>query len=91
MPGHEHRLTDYSPDGFAARKELTPRALAAVTAATPVDEREQVARDAFLERLGLEVEMYDAKVPQSSLSVVESGLHEIRSVLEIMDTSDDTA
>jgi len=66
VPGHEHRLTDYSPDGFAAREELTRRALAAVTAATPVDEREQVAKDAFLERLRLEVEMYDAKVPESS-------------------------
>ncbi len=91
VPGHEHRLTDYSPAGFAAREALTRQALAAATAATPSDEREQVAREAFLERLGIEVEMYDAKIPQSQLSVIDSGLYQIRSVLDLMDTSDDAA
>ena len=66
VAGHEDRLTDLSPDGFAAREALTRDALAAARAATPVDEREQVGREAFLERLGLEVEMYDAGVPQST-------------------------
>ena len=60
--------TDLSPDGYAARADLTRRALADATAATPTDEREQVAKDAFLERLGLEVEMADARVPQSEVS-----------------------
>jgi uncharacterized protein (DUF885 family) len=91
VPGHEDRLTDYSPAGFAAREALTRQALADATAATPSDEREQVAQEAFLERLGLEVERYDAKVPQAQLSVIESGLHDIRSVLDLMDTSDDAA
>ena len=86
VPGHEHRLTDYSPAGFAAREALTRKALADASAATPTDEREQVAKDAFLERLGLEVEMYDAKVPQAQISVISSPLHEIRSVLDLMDT-----
>jgi uncharacterized protein (DUF885 family) len=91
VPGHEDRLTDYSPAGFAAREALTRQALADATAASPSDEREQVAQEAFLERLGLEVERYDAKVPQAQLSVIESGLHDIRSVLDLMDTSDDAA
>jgi uncharacterized protein (DUF885 family) len=86
LPGHEDRLTDFSPDGFAAREALTRAALAAATATGPTDERERVARDAFLERLGLEVEMYDAHVPQSQVSVLTSGLHEIRSVFDLMST-----
>ena len=86
VPGHEHRLTDYSPDGYAAREALTRKALADATAATAVDEREQVAKEAFLERLGLELEMYDAHVPQSELSVLASALHEMRSVFDLMDT-----
>ncbi len=89
VPGHEHRLTDYSPAGYAAREALARTALAAATATTASDEREEIAREAFLERLGVEVEMYDAKIPQSQLSVVESGLYSIRSVLDLMDTSDD--
>lgn len=89
VSGHENRLTDYSPDGFAAREELTRSTLARARAATPSDDAEQVAKDAFLERLTLDVELYDAKVPQSQVSVVSSALYEIRSVLDLMDTSDD--
>jgi uncharacterized protein (DUF885 family) len=91
VPGHEDRLTDLSPDGFDARAELDRRALAAAIAASPADEREQVAKDAFLERLGLSVEMYDAHVPQSEVSVITSGLHEVRQVFDLMDTDSDDA
>ncbi len=91
LPGFEDRLTDLSPDGFAARADLTRRALAAATAASPTDEREQVARDAFLERLGLDVELDDAHVPQSQVSVLTSGLHDVRSVFDLMPTDGEEA
>jgi uncharacterized protein (DUF885 family) len=91
IAGHEDRLTDFSPDGYAAREALTRNALADATAAVPSDEREQVAKDAFLERLGLEAEMYDARVPQSQVSVITSTLHEIRSVFDLMDTDGEQA
>ncbi|MGH3443755.1 MAG: DUF885 domain-containing protein [Nocardioidaceae bacterium] len=91
VSGHEHELTDLSPDGFAQREALTRQALAGATAAEPVDERERVARDSFRERLGLEVEMYDAHVPQSQVSVIASGLHELRGVFDLMDTDSEQA
>ena len=91
LPGHEDRLTDLSPDGFAARADLTRKALADATAATPLDEREQVAKDAFLERLGLDVELDEAGVPQSQVSVLTSGLHEVRSVFDLMATEGEEA
>jgi uncharacterized protein (DUF885 family) len=87
LPGHEHELTDLSPTGHAAREELTRRTHAAAQVAEASDEREQAAKDAFLERLGLDIERYDAHLPQSELSVIVSGLHEVRSVFDIMDTS----
>jgi uncharacterized protein (DUF885 family) len=86
VPGHEERLTDLSPDGFAAREELHRRTLAAVRRATPVDEREQAAKDAFAERLTLSVEHSEAGVPQSEISVIVSGLHDLRSCFDLMDT-----
>jgi uncharacterized protein (DUF885 family) len=86
VAGHDDRLTDLSPDGFEARAELARKALAAAESATPVDEREQVAKDAFLERLGLEVELADARVPQAELSVIVSGLHDLRMVFDLMPT-----
>jgi uncharacterized protein (DUF885 family) len=87
IAGHEDRLTDLSPDGFAAREELVRRTLAAATRATPSDEREQAAKDAFLERLQLTLERAEAGVPQSEVSVIVSGLHDVRSVFDLMDTS----
>ncbi len=87
ITGHEDRMTDLSPDGFAAREELTRRTLAAVRAATPVDEREQAAKDAFVERLALTLERSEAGVPQSEVSVIVSGLHDVRMVFDLMDTA----
>ncbi len=86
VPGHEHLLSDYSPQGYAAREALTRQAVADATAAEPTDEREQVAKEAFLERLGLEIEMYEARVPQAQISVIGSALHHIRSVFDLMPT-----
>lgn len=91
VAGHDHELPDLSPDGFAAREELTRRAHANVTALTPVDEREAVARDAFLERLGLEVEKIDAGLARHELSVMTGASHELREAFDLMatETADD--
>jgi len=91
IAGHDHRLPDLSPDGFAARLELDRQALAAARAATPVDEREQVARDAFLERLGLKVEMAEAGITSSQVSVAAGPLHNVRGVLDLMPTDGEEA
>ncbi|GAB2754644.1 DUF885 domain-containing protein [Nocardioides salsibiostraticola] len=93
IAGHENEITDYSPDGFAAREELARSAYDAVRAATPVDDRERVAQDAFLERIGLDLETTQAGLGRSQLSVIGSGLHEYREVFDLMatDTEEDWA
>lgn len=91
IPGHDHELPDLSPDGFSASEELHRRALADVTALEASDAREQVAKDAFLERVGLTVERADARVDRSEVSVISSGIHAIREIFDLMptETSDD--
>ena len=84
--GHDHLLPDLSPDGFGAIEELNARALADVRALQPVDEREAVAQDTFLERIGLEVERAKAGVNRADFSVIASGLHRVRSVFDVMAT-----
>jgi uncharacterized protein (DUF885 family) len=91
IAGYDDRLPDLSPDGHAAREALTARARADVEAATPVDEREAVARDAFLERLGLEVERTEAGLSRSEFSVIDSFLHAIRMAFDLMPTEGETA
>ncbi len=91
IPGHDHELPDLSPAGWDAGDELTRRALAAASAATPSDDREAVAREAFLERLGLEQELSDAGYARSDFSVIGSGLHGLREVFDLMPTEGEEA
>ena len=87
IPGHDDRLPDLSPAGYDARDELQRRALTDVRAIEATDEREQVAKDAFLERVGLEVEKIDARYDRSALSVISSGIHQVREAFDLMPTS----
>jgi uncharacterized protein (DUF885 family) len=89
IPGHDGDLPDLSPDGFAASEELHRRALADVAALDAADDREQVAKAAFLERVGLTVERADAGVERSEFSVISSAIHAVREVFDLMPT--DTA
>ncbi|WP_017934791.1 DUF885 domain-containing protein [Nocardioides sp. Iso805N] len=91
IPGHDGRLPDLTPDGFAAGEELNRRALADVAAMTAADEREQVAQDAFCERIGLTVARSEAGLERSEMSVISSSAHAIREVFDVMatDTAED--
>ncbi len=91
IAGHDHEMTDYSPDGVARRRELLERTLVALDATTPVDDREKVARAAMQERLGLERERNEAGLVEQQLSVVTSPLHDVREVFDLMDTEDEQA
>ena len=91
VAGHDHELPDLSPSGFEAREELTRSAYSAVEASNPADERERVARDAFLERLGLDLELVDAGFARSQMNVIESPLHELRMVFDLMPTDGEQA
>lgn len=91
ISGHDHELPDLTPDGFAAREELTRTALGAATAAAPTDAREEVARAAFLERLGLDVESVEAGMTRADMSVIASPLHDLRSSFDLMPTEGEEA
>lgn len=89
IPGYDHLLPDFSPDGFAAREELVRSAVRDVEALEPSDERETVARDAFLERNRLELEKIDAGLARHEVSVIAGASQELREAFDLMGT--DTA
>jgi uncharacterized protein (DUF885 family) len=91
IAGHDDELDDLSPEGFADRAELTRRTLAALEATEPFDERERVAKDAMAERLGLELARYEAGETTSALNVIDSPLHHVRKVLDLMPTEGEEA
>lgn len=89
VPGHEDRLTDYSPAGHAGRIALTRRTLAALDAAEPVDDVDRVTVAAMRERLGLVLELEDAGQLEASLNVIASPLQDLRAVFDLMPTGTD--
>ncbi len=90
VEGHDHELPDFSPNGFEGLLELHRRALAEARAIAPGSPREEVAQDAFVERLGLEVENLEAGVPQSQLNALTSIPAEIRQVFDLMPTASES-
>jgi uncharacterized protein (DUF885 family) len=88
ITGHDAEMTDLTPDGFAERAAATRRVLAELDQATARDEREQVAADAMRERLGLQLEMYEAGLDRS-LNNITSPAHWVREVFDLMPTETD--
>jgi uncharacterized protein (DUF885 family) len=88
---HDDELPDLSPDGFAARAELDRSTLAPLEAAEAPGWREQVARTAMQERLGLAVECYDARDTTSQLNVIASWVQYVRQIFDLMPTDGESA
>jgi uncharacterized protein (DUF885 family) len=89
IEGYDDKLPDYSPAGFEAFAELNRRAIAEAEAVETPSPREQAAKEAFLERLGLELESYEAGVPQHQLNAIASVPAELRQVYDLMPTASD--
>ena len=84
VPGYDDQLTDYTPDGYAARAELGARAREAVLAAEPGDAGERSAKAVFAERLGLDHEIHEAGLDVASLNVISSPVQEMRMAFDLM-------
>ncbi|ACU35356.1 DUF885 domain-containing protein [Actinosynnema pretiosum subsp. pretiosum] len=87
IPGHDDRLTDYSPQGHAAREELTRRAAREIEAAEPADASEAVAKAVFLERTSVDLDLYDAGAHQADLNVIASPVQGLRETFDLMPTA----
>jgi len=91
ISGYDDQLDDLSPDGFAAQADLTRRTLRELDATAPDNEAQRVTREAMVERLGLQLERYDAGEVTSELNVISSGLHHLRQVFDLMPTDGEAA
>jgi len=60
VPGRDHLLTDYAPEGFERLAELRRRYRQQLTATRPENDRDRIARDAMLEYLDLRDALHDA-------------------------------
>ncbi|MEU4418999.1 DUF885 domain-containing protein [Actinoplanes sp. NPDC024001] len=91
ISGYDDKTDDLSPEGFTAQAELLRRTINDLDVTEPEHESEQVAKDAMLERLGLELARFDAGYAATDVSVISSGLHGLRMAFDVMHTEGDEA
>lgn len=84
LPSREDELTDYSPDGHAARADLRARTKRELEAAATEDERDEVARRVMLERFDYAAELHDAGEWRRDLNILASPFQGIRSLFDLM-------
>jgi uncharacterized protein (DUF885 family) len=84
IAGHDDKMTDLSPAGFAERVALDRATITELSRTEPDTYRERVARAAMLERLGLAVDQYDAGDVTGDINVIASGIQWVREVFDLM-------
>ncbi len=85
LPGHDDRLTDYSPVGFAARADLSRRTLAEVSVlGDDADEPDRRCAALLRDRLTTERALHDAGEHLRPLRIIGSPVGAIRSVFDLM-------
>ncbi|GIF09597.1 DUF885 domain-containing protein [Actinoplanes siamensis] len=91
ISGYDDKTDDLSPEGYAAQAELVRRTVNDLDLIEPDHESEQVAKEAMLERLGLELARLDAGFTATEVSVISSGLHGLRMAFDVMPTEGEQA
>ncbi|OBI77661.1 DUF885 domain-containing protein [Mycobacterium sp. E740] len=89
IAGHDEDITDYSPDGVAARADAARATLRELEAVEVADDVDEVTVAAMRERLGIAVEINDAGLDVGELNVIASPLQSMRDVFDLMPTATD--
>ena len=83
-PGHETEYPDYSPAGYAAQITAMRETLQQINQLLPVDAVDRVSVDVLNERLGLEIELYEAGLWGWELNPLATPAHGIRQIFDLM-------
>lgn len=90
ISGHDGELTDYSPDGVEARRDLTARTLRELNTVEVTGDADRLAAGVLRERL--EVELALAAVDaHAELNAMDSPPVRIRQAIEVLDQGEDTS
>ncbi len=93
VPGHDHRMNDFSPEAVQAEAERDRSTLAELESAAVEDDKDRVARDAMVDSLSLSLDLHDANENFRSLSMIHSPIHSVRQIFDLMprESEDDWA
>ena len=86
IPGYDHLMDDYSPATYEKSANLIRETLAALAKTEPVDEVDRVTVAAMRDRLGLTLELHEAREFTADLNVIASPA-QVRDVFDLMPTA----
>src|SRR5256712_12262907 len=87
--GHEGEMTDYSPDGQAARAALDRTTLEELSQIRTLSEPDRLAADVMRERLQVAIDQDEAGERLRDLRIIGSPFQSIRQCFELMATAND--
>jgi uncharacterized protein (DUF885 family) len=87
LPGAETELDDFSSEGLAAVAETTRDTLEKLALAEIADDVDRVTHIAMRERLGLQLELYEAGELHGALNVISSPMQAVREIFDLMPTA----
>jgi uncharacterized protein (DUF885 family) len=87
LDGGTDQLTDFSPEGHAARADLARQTLRSLAGLPPADSVDRVTVAAMNERLGLALEFDGAGLEAAELNNIASPVQRIREVFDVSATS----
>jgi len=91
IPGHDHLLTDWSPDGHAARANHTRRARATLDTLPVTDEHDRLARDFIAERFDTSLLAFDTGEWMRALRAIAAPASALRGTFDLMSRDGSTA
>ncbi len=87
VTGHDAEMTDYSPDGQAARTALDRKTLAELSKIRPLAEPDRIAADVMGERLRVAVDQHEAGERLRDLRIIGSPFQSIRQCFDLMSST----
>ena len=91
VAGHDHLMSDFSPDSAEEMAQIERRTLADIRAASPQSERERLCRDTVIDEIECGLALYDEGEHFRALNILHSPVQSIRMVFDMMPqaTADD--
>jgi uncharacterized protein (DUF885 family) len=82
--GYDDKMTDYSPEGIAARSELDRNTLARLGELQPDNDRDRIAADLLSERLRSSIALDESGETMRTLRIIGSPFQAVRNVFDVM-------
>ncbi|MGI5169559.1 DUF885 domain-containing protein [Spirillospora sp. CA-253888] len=90
IAGQDARLTDYGPDGTAARTDLARRTLAELNALPVTGDRERVAAAVLRDRLETDLALDEAHAREAVLDTTDGAVQRLKYAFELLDQGERT-